>query len=163
MLLNIIIPVYNEERTLDEVLSLVESQRLPCEKEILVVDDGSVDGSRDIALKHTSTVRLLIHEVNQGKGGAIRTGLRHTKGDFICIQDADMEYLPADLPRLVTALQSEHHVAIFGTRFSRIPAGRKITATEILNEGSGCLHLSNGLIFQARDRRYSGSRFDPRH
>ena len=98
--------MYNEKPTLDLLLSLVESLQLPCEKQILVVDDGSSDGSKEIAASHGS-VRLISHSVNQGKGAAIRDGLRYADGEFVCIQDADMEYIPSDIPSLVIALLRE--------------------------------------------------------
>ena len=118
--LSIIVPVYNEKATLDLLLSLVESVQVPCEKQILVVDDGSSDGSRDIAANHAA-VRLISHSVNQGKGAAIRNGLRYADGDFVCIQDADMEYIPSDIPSLVIPLLKEARVAVFGTRFAAKP------------------------------------------
>ena len=120
MKLSIVVPVYNEKPTLDLLLSLVESLQLPCEKQILVVDDGSSDGSKEIAASHGS-VRLISHSVNQGKGAAIRDGLRYADGEFVCIQDADMEYIPSDIPSLVIALLREVRVAVFGTRFATKP------------------------------------------
>jgi glycosyltransferase involved in cell wall biosynthesis len=122
MKLTIIIPVYNESETLENLLSLLESISLPFETEVLVIDDGSSDGSREIAAKHTS-FKLICHEKNQGKGAAIRNGLRYASGDFICIQDADMEYLPSDLPALAAPLLEREGIAVFGTRFACKPAG----------------------------------------
>jgi glycosyltransferase involved in cell wall biosynthesis len=123
--LSIIIPVYNEEETLERVLSLVEDENLPCEKEVIVVDDGSYDTSREIAANHRN-VRLLCHAMNEGKGAAIKSGLRHATGDFICVQDADMEYLPADLPMLVKALVEGQDIAVFGNRLATRPKGMSL-------------------------------------
>ncbi|MFA6564538.1 MAG: glycosyltransferase family 2 protein [Verrucomicrobiia bacterium] len=116
MKLSVIIPVYNEKRT---VLTLIEQVRaVPMEKEILVVDDCSTDGTRDIlkALK-LPEVRAFFHEINSGKGAAIRTAQSHVNGDIVIIQDADLEYNPADYPGLIQPICDGEAGAVFGSRF----------------------------------------------
>ena len=95
MKLSIIIPCYNEKTTIQEVVRRVEKVSLPVEKEIIIVDDGSKDGSREL-LTYIKPHKVFFHEKNQGKGAAVRTGLQHASGDIIVIQDADLEYDPQD-------------------------------------------------------------------
>lgn len=117
MKVSIIIPVYNEKATVLELLSRVEA--LPIEKEIIMVDDGSTDGTREI-LKDLSRpgVRVLLHERNQGKGAAIRTGLKEATGDVVTIQDADLEYDPKDLLKLVRPIAEGRAEVVYGSRFT---------------------------------------------
>jgi glycosyltransferase involved in cell wall biosynthesis len=118
--LSIIIPVYNEEDTLSEILKRVRAVELPgMEKEIILVDDGSHDHSREIIAKEAlvpGTIALY-HSVNQGKGAAIRTALDHFSGEFAIIQDADLEYDPNDFLRLIQRLQSSGADVVYGSRF----------------------------------------------
>ncbi len=104
--LSVVVPVFNERNTLVEILRRMRAVELPdgIEKEIIVVDDGSNDGTRDV-LKQLgdSTVRVVMHDVNQGKGAAVRTGLRHATGEYVLVQDADLEYDPEDWPKLLAA------------------------------------------------------------
>jgi len=95
MLLSVIMPVYNERDTLTEILRRVEA--VPVDKEIIIVDDGSTDGTRQI-LKDikAENIKVIFHERNQGKSAAIKTGLREGTGDVVIIQDADLEYDPID-------------------------------------------------------------------
>jgi dolichol-phosphate mannosyltransferase len=119
--LSIIIPCYNEERTLQECVRRVlaiqdESLRL----ELIIVDDCSKDNSLEIArglAQRNPQFRLLQHEVNKGKGAALRTGIAHATGDFVAIQDADLEYDPMDLKRLLIPLRSGDADVVFGSRF----------------------------------------------
>jgi glycosyltransferase involved in cell wall biosynthesis len=116
MKLSVIIPVYNEKRT---VLTLIERVRaVPMEKELLVVDDGSTDGTRDV-LKSLNLpgVRTLFHEVNSGKGAAIRTAQAHVTGDIVIIQDSDLEYNPSEYPVLIQPICDGEADAVFGSRF----------------------------------------------
>ena len=100
MLLSIVIPAYNEERFLPEVLRRVKET--PYEKEIIVVDDASVDGTRSyLQALNDDGIRVVLHEKNAGKGAAVRSGLEIASGDIIIIQDADLEYDPKDYPRLL--------------------------------------------------------------
>ena len=116
-LLSIVIPVYNEERTLSQVLSRVEA--LPVPKEIVIVDDCSTDGTIDILREQEKRgVHEIVYQpINQGKGAALRTGFRRTKGDIVVVQDADLEYNPQDiLPMLLPLLRGEADV-VYGSRF----------------------------------------------
>lgn len=125
MKLSIIIPVFNELATIMPLLSRV--QAVPLEKEIIVVDDGSRDGTREALLARGDVqVRVFLHPVNRGKGAAIRTGLGQVTGDVVAIQDADLEYDPADLPRLVAPIATGEADVVYGSRF--LGRGRHATA-----------------------------------
>ncbi len=116
MKLSIIIPVYNEEKTIAAVLdALVAVPFGEWEREVIVVDDGSVDATSAI-LKQWSGVKAFFHVANRGKGVAIRTGLAEACGDAVIIQDADLEYDPADIPRLLAAMEKTGADAVFGSR-----------------------------------------------
>ncbi|MCS7311519.1 MAG: glycosyltransferase family 2 protein, partial [Acidobacteria bacterium] len=120
MKLSVIIPVYNEVDTIAEVLRRV--QAVPIEKEIIVVDDGSWDGTREW-LQHYQApeARVVFHDRNRGKGAAIRTGLQHVTGDVVLIQDADLELDPAEYPVLLEPIQRGETQVVFGSRFLRRP------------------------------------------
>lgn len=117
MKLSIIIPVYNEKRTIEEVLKRVEqASTLNYEKEIIVVDDCSSDGTSDILekLKKKFNFVLVRHDKNYGKGKAIKTGLKKVTGNFVLIQDADLEYDPNDYENLLKL--ADKRVVVFGSR-----------------------------------------------
>ena len=119
-LLTVIVPVFNERNTVSEILRRMRLVELPLDKEIIVVDDGSTDGTdKVLAAVEDSTVRMLRHPTNQGKGAAIRTGLAAARGDLVLIQDADLEYDPNDWPRLLAPLLAGTSKVVYGTRFSR--------------------------------------------
>ncbi len=113
---SIVIPVYNEKRWILEVLRRVKATPYP--KEILVIDDCSIDGTRDI-LKgiHDQEIRVIFHEKNQGKGAALRTGFQHVTGNIVIVQDADLEYNPAEYPRLLQPIIEGKADVVFGSRF----------------------------------------------
>ncbi len=115
MKLSIIIPVYNEEKTIAELLKKVEGINLDIQKEIVVVDDGSKDKTIDI-LKSFKNIELVEHEKNQGKGAAIRTGIKHATGDIILIQDADLEYDPNDYLSLIQPILDGKTEVVYGSR-----------------------------------------------
>ncbi len=120
MRLSIIIPVYNECETLREILSQVRAVEMDgVEKEILAVDDGSTDGSRDILADEAGTGDLSVfyHNRNRGKGAAVRTAIEHATGDIILIQDADLEYDPRDYPRLIQPIVEGRVTVVYGSRF----------------------------------------------
>lgn len=115
--LSVIVPVFNEVRTIEEIIARVQKTGLV--NEIVVVDDGSTDGTREILKKldHQKLIRLILHEKNQGKGAAIRSGLQITKGDLILIQDADLEYDPRDYSSLLQPIQEGLADVVYGSRF----------------------------------------------
>jgi glycosyltransferase involved in cell wall biosynthesis len=116
MLLSIVIPAYNEVDFIGDVIRRV--QETPFEKEIIIVDDGSVDGTRDI-LKNLKepNITVVLQEVNQGKGAALRAGFERAKGDIVIIQDADLEYDPRDYPRLLEPILEGKADVVYGSRF----------------------------------------------
>ncbi len=118
MKLSIIIPVYNEKNTVDKIIRQVLNVELEMEKEIILIDDGSTDGTREILenLEYPN-VKVKLHEKNQGKGAALRTGFSIATGDFVIIQDADLEYDPREYPVLLTPLLDGRADAVFGSRF----------------------------------------------
>jgi glycosyltransferase involved in cell wall biosynthesis len=118
-LVSIIVPVYNEEQTVVPLLEKLLTIEMPVEREVLVVDDGSTDGTRDglDTLGWRSGLRILHAVKNGGKGSAIRLGLSQAAGEVIAIQDADLELDPADLPRLVRPVLRGESVAVYGSRF----------------------------------------------
>jgi dolichol-phosphate hexosyltransferase len=117
-MLSILMPVYNERERVERAIAEVLATELPSEFELVVVNDGSTDGTTEIlrALEWDERVRLFEHEQNQGKGAAIRTGLEHARGDFAAIFDADLEYDPADLGLLMPPLLDGRANACFGVR-----------------------------------------------
>lgn len=117
MKLSIVIPVYNERKTLLEILKKVEAVELPIDREIIMVDDFSTDGTRDILKTLEDKYRILYHSVNKGKGAALRTGFKHVTGDIIIIQDADMEYDPEDYPKLLKPILAGRTKVVYGSRF----------------------------------------------
>lgn len=116
-LLSVVIPVFNERDTVEALVERVRAVPLP--KEIILVDDRSTDGTREILsrLGELDGVRVIYHERNRGKGAAVRTGFAQVKGSVVVVQDADLEYDPAELPRLVQPIIEEKADAVFGSRF----------------------------------------------
>ena len=133
MKLSIIMPVYNEIGTIAEILQRVRAVRLKVpvgygpddgtvvefEREVVIVDDGSTDGTREIlrALEDESDLRLVFHEHNQGKGAAVRTGLQHASGEVMLVQDADLEYDPRDYLALLQPIIEGRSQVVYGSRF----------------------------------------------
>jgi glycosyltransferase involved in cell wall biosynthesis len=117
MKLSVVIPVYNEIDNIQEILKRVRATRLA--SEIVVVDDGSHDGTRDLlrGLDGKGLVRVIMHPKNRGKGAAVRTGIQAAKGDVILIQDADLEYNPHDYPALLQPLKDGIADVVYGSRF----------------------------------------------
>ena len=117
--LSVIVPVYNERNTVAEVIRRMRTVELPLDREILIVDDGSDDGTRHVLSQvGDSTVRVILHERNRGKGAAIRTALGHVRGDLVLIQDADLEYDPEDWPRLLAPALKGRAIVVYGSRFT---------------------------------------------
>jgi glycosyltransferase involved in cell wall biosynthesis len=116
--LSIIIPVYNEEATILKILSLIKAVDLPLTKEIIIVDDKSTDRTREIlATLNDSDCRVILQAVNGGKGSAVRAGLAQASGELILIQDADLEYSPAEYPRLLAPILAGQADVVYGSRF----------------------------------------------
>lgn len=121
MKLTVLMPVYNEIDTIEEIIRRVQATGLA--EEILLVDDGSVDGTRDILkeLDGQDAIKVFFHEHNQGKGAAVRTGIKNATGDVLLIQDADLEYDPRDYPKLLQPLEEGLADVVYGSRFLGAP------------------------------------------
>ncbi len=115
--ITVILPTYNEVHTISEILNRVKATG--CAREILVVDDGSTDGTRECLarLDGCSPIRVIYHERNQGKGAAVRTGIQNATGEVIIIQDADLEYDPRDYPELLRPIEEGVAEVVYGSRF----------------------------------------------
>lgn len=115
--LSVIIPVFNEANTLAELFARVRAA--PIDKEIIAIDDGSSDGSFEVLtrLAAEGDMRLLRHPINAGKGAAVRSGLAHARGKVVIVQDADLEYDPADYPSLIGPILSDQADVVYGSRF----------------------------------------------
>ena len=117
--LSVIVPVFNERSTVAEIVRRMRSVELPIEREIVVVDDGSDDGTGAVLTQlRDSTVRVIAHPQNRGKGAAIRTGLESATGDLVLVQDADLEYDPEDWPRLLAPVLKGRARVVYGSRFT---------------------------------------------
>lgn len=120
MKLSIVIPVYNEKKTIEEILRRVMAVRLPkVEKEIIIIDDKSTDGTKEILKKIKEKhprFKIVFRFWNGGKGATVRTGLKYATGDYIIIQDADLEYNPQDIPRLLKPVLEGKAKVVYGSR-----------------------------------------------
>lgn len=119
--LSLVVPVFNEAEEIEAVLARFLATPCPIDREWIVVDDGSSDGTADVLrrLADTHSLRLIAQPVNRGKGAAVRAGIAAATGDFIIVQDADWEYDPADIPRLLEPLLDDRADVVFGSRFRR--------------------------------------------
>jgi dolichol-phosphate hexosyltransferase len=116
--LSVLMPVYNERATVTSAIKEVLNVDFPCEMELIVVDDGSTDGSRDLysAFDHDPHVQVHMHQRNRGKGAAIRTAASAATGDYVIICDADLEYSPAEIPSLLAPVIAGEAEVVYGTR-----------------------------------------------
>jgi glycosyltransferase involved in cell wall biosynthesis len=119
--ISILIPIYNEVKTILDVVDLVKN--VDFDKEIILVDDYSTDGTREWLKQEfkndTDQIKVLFHEKNMGKGAAIRTAVGHAVGDYVIVQDADMEYSPQEIKKLVNYVNKNNAEVVFGSRFLR--------------------------------------------
>ena len=118
MKLSVVIPCYNEFQTINDIVEAVKASPYP-DKEIIIVDDYSTDGTRDILKDQIAAMvdKIIYHDKNQGKGAALRTGIQAATGDMVIIQDADLEYDPNEYPRLVQPILDEKADVVYGSRF----------------------------------------------
>jgi len=155
--ISVIIPVYNEAKTVGEVIKMVEAVNI--NKEIIAVDDGSTDGSLDILerLASEGRIKLIRHDKNSGKGMAIKTGLKAAEGDIIIIQDADLETDPQDFYELIKPIINGETKAVFGYRVAKKPAsiywwgGKTVSFTTRLLYGGNVKDVNNGYKIMTRD------------
>ena len=120
MKLSVVMPVYNERATIEDIIARVQAVDLNLERELLIVDDGSTDGTRELLARRFSTnsgVRVLFHDGNRGKGAAIRSGIAQATGDVVLIQDADLEYDPRDYGQLLAPIVEGRAQVVYGSRF----------------------------------------------
>lgn len=115
--LSIIVPVYNERKLIPELLAAIRKVQLPYEKEIILVDDGSTDGSKEVLSALGEGFKVIFFEKNQGKGAAVRRGFKAATGDINIIQDADLEYLPSDYPLMIQPIADGYADVVYGSRF----------------------------------------------
>jgi dolichol-phosphate mannosyltransferase len=151
--LSIIIPVYNEEKTVAKLLRKLISIKIPVGNvEYIVVDDGSTDNSKfKIQNLKVKGLKLFEHTRNLGKGAAVRTGLKHATGDYIIIQDADLEYNPSDIIRLIKKLDSQEKLVVYGTRLNRLPNLKRDERTPVFFMhyfGNKFLSLVTSVLYQ---------------
>ena len=142
MRISVIIPVFNEKNHLAEIIDAVEM--VPLEKQIIVVDDYSSDGAREI-LRYRKGIKVILHEKNMGKGAAIRSGLTQVTGDYVIIQDADLEYTPAEYPRLISPVMEGRARVIYGSRI--LGKGEFMLASYLANR---VLTMLTNLLFHSR-------------
>ena len=117
MKLTIVIPIYNEEKTIEKLIKSVEAVNLGFDKEIILVDDGSRDGTRKILAQYANLHKVVLVDKNIGKGAAIRRGFTEATGDFVLIQDADLEYNPEEYPMLLKPIIDGDADVVYGSRF----------------------------------------------
>ena len=118
MKVSIVIPVYNERSTIREILKRVQAVKLRISKEIIVIDDFSRDGTRDILKKlRMPNLKIFYHEMNRGKGAALSTGFNRATGDIVLVQDADLEYDPKEYPSLLAPILDGRADVVYGSRF----------------------------------------------
>jgi glycosyltransferase involved in cell wall biosynthesis len=141
MRVSFLIPAYNEAKTIVEVLDRVDA--LPFEKQVIVVDDGSADGTAELVAARDGV--LLLRQPNQGKGAALRNAIGHIDGDIAVIQDADMEYDPAEVPKLIEPIQRGAADVVYGSRLKGGEPQRAYMFWHLL--GNRFLSLLTGILY----------------
>lgn len=157
MKISVIIPVYNEAKTVEEVIKRVEAINI--DKEIIAVDDGSSDGSLDILndLASEGRIKLIKHNKNSGKGAAIKSGLKETTGDIVIVQDADLETEPQDFYELTKPIINGETKAVFGYRIAKKPSsiywwgGKTVSLITRLLYGGNIKDVNNGYKVMTRE------------
>ncbi|MCK4666802.1 glycosyltransferase family 2 protein [Candidatus Dependentiae bacterium] len=145
MKLSIIIPVYNEVETVKEVIKKIQFLQLPVDKEIIVIDDGSNDGTADVVKKlGESNIKILLFNRNRGKGAAVREGYSQASGDIIMIQDADLELDPEEIIDLLIPILEENKNVVYGNRFHK---GNKNKGSLLFYLGNKFLVLITNMLF----------------
>lgn len=145
MKVSVIIPAFNEKDTIGEIIRRVLAS--PADKEVIVVDDGSTDGTGEILRKAPEEVEVITHQRNMGKGCAVRTGILRAEGDVIIIQDADLEYDPREYPRLLRPLERGEAEVVYG---SRNAAGGNPRSSLIFYMGGVLLSRLTNLLYGSR-------------
>ena len=155
-------PCYNEIGTIEEIIRQVLAIELNAEKELVIVDDGSTDGTRDYLAKFSDPlVRVSLLDQNKGKGAALHTGFEHAQGDIVIIQDADLEYNPADYPRLLQPILDGKADVVYGSRFVGGDSHRVLYfwhylgnkfLTLLSNSGFCCLATQPIILFSSIER-----------
>lgn len=142
--LSVIIPVFNEENTVDTVLSRVFEQKISgWKKEIIVVDDGSTDGTQKILEKWKKNCLVVLKKKNEGKGSAVTMGMSKAKGDVLLIQDADSEYDPNDYPTLISPFSNPKVMVVYGSRF----LGPHLSTQFVYAQGNKFVTLVTNILF----------------
>lgn len=120
MLLSIVIPVFNEKNTLLKIIEKIDLLPKSLNRELVLVDDGSTDGSREIlkTLESRKDVKVIFKEKNSGKGDSLKIGFKNSKGDYVIVQDADLEYDPTDYQKLIDVILKNQMTVVYGSRFS---------------------------------------------
>ena len=147
-MLSVIIPLFNEESSILEVLRRVLTVELPVDREVILVDDFSTDSSRELlaAQGENPSVRIVLRHENGGKGAAVRSGLEHAKGDLILIQDADLEYDPTDWPALLAPVLAGSALVVYGSRF----ANGRPSMTTVQWVGNRLLTTLTSVLYRAK-------------
>lgn len=150
---SVIIPCYNERKTIEEILKRVKAVHIPgVEKEIVVVDDGSRDGTREI-LETIPGIRYIFHEKNLGKGGAVKTGFTQATGDIFLIQDADLEYDPQDYPKVLQPILNAATEMVLGVRVWPTTGVHQSLSHRL---GNGAITWVTNVLYSNRAAEYTG-------